>query len=263
MIGREAELKHLQNAYLDAFEDGETRVVTIAGEAGVGKSRLLYEFAEWGELRPERYFIFRGRATPESRNRPYGLFRDTLTFRFGLLADDPPSGSWRNSSRAAELTARAERPTCWLPVRLRSFRKPPPSSLARRPGGAGNPSPPHDRWLFRHAGSSRQRLSPARRSSSRRRRLARSIERPVPGRRSPAPAGRVRGPARAVNGGRLEAVGLAFRIDLKPLDRHETGRWSGFSEVDDVRAPSRSSRRTGGGEPLCLEELVRCSSTTT
>ena len=90
MIGREAELKHLQNAYLDAIEDGETRVVTIAGEAGVGKSRLLYEFAEWGELRPERYFIFRGRATPESRNRPYGLFRDTLTFRFGLLNDDPP-----------------------------------------------------------------------------------------------------------------------------------------------------------------------------
>src|SRR3989304_4453252 len=81
MIGREAELKPLQHAYLDAFEDGETRVVTVTGEAGVGKSRLLYEFAEWGELRPERYFIFRGRATPESRNRPYGLFRDTLTFR--------------------------------------------------------------------------------------------------------------------------------------------------------------------------------------
>jgi tetratricopeptide (TPR) repeat protein len=88
MVGREAELKHLQNAFLDAFEDGETHVVTITGEAGVGKSRLLYEYAEWGELRPERYFVFRGRATPEARGRPYALLRDTLAFRFGLQDDD-------------------------------------------------------------------------------------------------------------------------------------------------------------------------------
>jgi len=90
MVGREAELKHLQNAYLDAFEDSETRVVTIGGEAGIGKSRLLYEFAEWAELRPERYFVFRGRGTPEARHVLFGLFRDILTWRFGLQDDDPP-----------------------------------------------------------------------------------------------------------------------------------------------------------------------------
>jgi class 3 adenylate cyclase/tetratricopeptide (TPR) repeat protein len=90
MIGREAELKHLQNAFLDAFEDGETHIVTIAGEAGVGKSRLLYEFAEWGELRPEHYFIFRGRATPEARERPFGLLRDLLAYRFRVQDNDPP-----------------------------------------------------------------------------------------------------------------------------------------------------------------------------
>jgi predicted ATPase len=81
MIGREAELKHLQNAFLDAFEDGETHIVTITGEAGVGKSRLLYEFAEWGELRPEHYYIFRGRGTPEARERPFGLLRDLFAYR--------------------------------------------------------------------------------------------------------------------------------------------------------------------------------------
>ncbi len=90
MVGREAELKHLQNAFLDAFEDGETHVVTISGEAGVGKSRLLYEFGEWAELRPERFFVFRGRATPELRGLPFGLLRDLFAWRFSILDDDPP-----------------------------------------------------------------------------------------------------------------------------------------------------------------------------
>ncbi len=90
MVGLEAELKHLQNAFLDAFEDGETHVVTISGEAGVGKSRLLYEFAEWAELRPERYFVFRGRATPEARGLPFALLRDMFAWRFGIQDDDPP-----------------------------------------------------------------------------------------------------------------------------------------------------------------------------
>jgi len=90
MVGREAELKHLQNAFLDAFEDGEAHVVTISGEAGVGKSRLLYEFAEWSELRPERYFVFRGRATPESRHLPFALLRDIFAWRFAIQDDDPP-----------------------------------------------------------------------------------------------------------------------------------------------------------------------------
>jgi class 3 adenylate cyclase len=90
MIGRETELKHLQNAFLDAFEDGETHVVTITGEAGVGKSRLLYEFAEWAELRPERYFVFRGRGTAEARGLPFALVRDMFAWRFGMQDDDPP-----------------------------------------------------------------------------------------------------------------------------------------------------------------------------
>jgi class 3 adenylate cyclase len=44
MVGRETELKFLQDALMTAFEEGEGQVVTISGEAGVGKSRLLYEF---------------------------------------------------------------------------------------------------------------------------------------------------------------------------------------------------------------------------
>ncbi len=88
MIGRDAELDTLKNAYRDAFESAETRVAIIIGEAGVGKSRLLYEFDNWLELRPEHLFYFKGRATPNTQNVPYSLFRDLFANRFEILESD-------------------------------------------------------------------------------------------------------------------------------------------------------------------------------
>ncbi len=88
MIGRDAELDTLKNAYLDAMESAETRVAIIIGEAGVGKSRLLYEFDNWVELRPETIWYFKGRATPNTQNVPYALFRDLFANRFDILESD-------------------------------------------------------------------------------------------------------------------------------------------------------------------------------
>lgn len=88
MVGRDHELGMLQDAYADAYDLAETRVVTVVGEAGVGKSRLLYEFDNWLELRPEAVWFFKGRSTPNLRNVPYSLFRDLFAFRFGILDSD-------------------------------------------------------------------------------------------------------------------------------------------------------------------------------
>lgn len=88
MIGREAELLALQSAHTDAIESSETRVALIVGEAGVGKSRLLYEFDNWLELRPESVYYFKGRGTPNMQSVTHGLFRDLFAFRFGILDSD-------------------------------------------------------------------------------------------------------------------------------------------------------------------------------
>ncbi len=91
MVGREAELKHLQDAFHTAREDGELQVVTVTGDAGVGKSRLLHEFDNWAELRPDRFYYFRGRAFAGMQGTPYGLIRDLLTFRFQIQDSDAPA----------------------------------------------------------------------------------------------------------------------------------------------------------------------------
>jgi class 3 adenylate cyclase/tetratricopeptide (TPR) repeat protein len=90
-IGREAELQVLQNAYFDAVEGSETRVAMVSGDAGVGKSRLLYEFLNWAELRPEHFWLFKGRASAETQVLSYGVLRDLFSNRFEILESDSPA----------------------------------------------------------------------------------------------------------------------------------------------------------------------------
>ena len=72
------ELNYLQEALYSAVEDGEGQVVTITGEAGVGKSRLLYEFDNWIEIHGPEVRFFQGRGRQETQNLPYALLRDTI-----------------------------------------------------------------------------------------------------------------------------------------------------------------------------------------
>ena len=88
MIGREAEFEALQAAFKRLFAERQLLAVSVVGEAGLGKSRLLDEFQAWTEDRPERVFLFRGRATPQTQGQPFGLLRDIVAWRLQLSDDD-------------------------------------------------------------------------------------------------------------------------------------------------------------------------------
>ncbi len=89
MIGREAELGALQALFREVIETGGHQSALIAGEAGLGKSRLLYEFENWVDLQPVDVQLYRGRAWLETQNLPYGLMRNVFVFRCGIHDDDP------------------------------------------------------------------------------------------------------------------------------------------------------------------------------
>ena len=89
MVGREAELERLRDAYLAASE-GDPCLVTIVGEAGMGKSRLLDEFATWLDLLPDEIVFIQGRARQGTEHDAFSLIRDTVASRFEILDTDPP-----------------------------------------------------------------------------------------------------------------------------------------------------------------------------
>ena len=89
MIGREGELKILQDSFEAVVRSRSRRSVTVVGEAGVGKSRLLDEFENWLGLLPTPVFLLKGRATLDTSDLPYALLRDLFTSGLGILDDDP------------------------------------------------------------------------------------------------------------------------------------------------------------------------------
>ena len=88
LVGRAAEFKWLVDAYQGVLAAGGATCVSLVGEAGLGKSRLLHEFDNWLELRPEAVWFFHGRAQAHGRNIPYGLLRDLFAWRFEILESD-------------------------------------------------------------------------------------------------------------------------------------------------------------------------------
>lgn len=91
MIGRESELRTLQILFNRAMDERQIQIVTLSAEAGVGKSRLLYEFENWIELQATQVTYFKGRAIPETEHTPYGLWRDLFRLRFNIADSDPAS----------------------------------------------------------------------------------------------------------------------------------------------------------------------------
>lgn len=88
MVGREPEMTALQNGYQDAIQGGETRLMLITGDAGIGKTRLLNEFAGWVALQPRPPIILRGRAIASNQSVPYNVFRNLFANRFEILESD-------------------------------------------------------------------------------------------------------------------------------------------------------------------------------
>ena len=64
MVGRDRELELLRSLYQRSAEEGQPNLVTIYGDPGVGKSRLVAEFVGWAESLDPAPTIARGRCLP-------------------------------------------------------------------------------------------------------------------------------------------------------------------------------------------------------
>jgi len=88
MVGREAEFRAIQSAFEQCVNSRHVSVAIVKGEAGLGKSRLIYEFETWLDSRPSDYYLFKGRADEETMSLPYSLLRDVFSERFQILDSD-------------------------------------------------------------------------------------------------------------------------------------------------------------------------------
>ncbi len=99
--GRQVELAVLQRA-LDDASSGESRVIGVVGEAGVGKSRLCFEFAE--SCRQAGIRVLEARALSHAASTPFEPVIDLLRDYFRIMAED--DGARAREKVALRLRAR-------------------------------------------------------------------------------------------------------------------------------------------------------------
>jgi len=86
-VGRDAELGQLRAELDAAVADGGARVVTVIGEAGVGKSRLLRELTV---SLGDDVKVVRGRCLPYGEGITFWPLAEAVRSAAGITEDDPP-----------------------------------------------------------------------------------------------------------------------------------------------------------------------------
>jgi class 3 adenylate cyclase/tetratricopeptide (TPR) repeat protein len=88
LVGRQVELARLQALVTQARQSRSAQAITLVGDAGLGKSRLLRELVS-GLPSEAGCRLLASRSQPDSLLRPWGLLRDWLAAQFGIADTDP------------------------------------------------------------------------------------------------------------------------------------------------------------------------------
>ncbi|MBC7729606.1 MAG: AAA family ATPase [Microbacteriaceae bacterium] len=88
MVGRQAELQRLLDAVARTRQTRHAQALTLVGDAGLGKSRLLRELMAALTADPSGHRLLTVRAQPDGALRPWGLLRSLLAAEFGVADND-------------------------------------------------------------------------------------------------------------------------------------------------------------------------------
>ncbi|HST16343.1 MAG TPA: adenylate/guanylate cyclase domain-containing protein [Gaiellaceae bacterium] len=89
-VGRDAELARLQETYAAVASGGGPQLVTILGDAGVGKTRLVRELWEWFAERDSPPLRRTGRCLSYGQGITYWPLAEVLKEHFRILEGDSP-----------------------------------------------------------------------------------------------------------------------------------------------------------------------------
>ncbi|HEV2928485.1 MAG TPA: adenylate/guanylate cyclase domain-containing protein, partial [Propionibacteriaceae bacterium] len=118
LIGRGEELATLQRCYRQAFIEHAVQLVTILGEPGVGKSRLVREFAGFVDAQPELVAWRRGHCLSYGEAVGFWALGEVVKAQAGILESDDPREGAAKLDAAVRAVAGDASEREWLKARL-------------------------------------------------------------------------------------------------------------------------------------------------
>jgi class 3 adenylate cyclase/tetratricopeptide (TPR) repeat protein len=117
-VDRDDELELLKRTFARSVREPSVQLVTLIGEPGVGKSRLVREFFGFVDDRPETVFWRQGRCLPYGEGVTFWALGEVVKAQAGILASDGAvdAGKKLASATSALIADPAERE--WIRTRL-------------------------------------------------------------------------------------------------------------------------------------------------
>jgi predicted ATPase/class 3 adenylate cyclase len=88
-VGRDRELRQIKDLFHVCAEEGRAQLVSVTGIAGIGKSRLAWEFYKYFDGIAQTVYWHRGRCLAYGEGVTYWALADMVRWRCGIAEDDP------------------------------------------------------------------------------------------------------------------------------------------------------------------------------
>ena len=118
LVGRDTERTLLSTLLEKSIRDASCQLVTIMGEPGVGKSRMVYELQELVDARPELIRWRQGRCLPYGDGITFWALGEIVKAEAGILESDDPDQAISKLDRVLRARAFALEDTEWFRARL-------------------------------------------------------------------------------------------------------------------------------------------------
>lgn len=118
LVGRDHEITLLKSCYLRAIRDPCAQIVTLIGEPGVGKTRLVMELAGYVDEQPELVAWRQGRCLPYGRGITFWALGEIVRAQLGVLETDSEDEVAAKLDQALAATAEDASERHWLRAAL-------------------------------------------------------------------------------------------------------------------------------------------------
>jgi class 3 adenylate cyclase/tetratricopeptide (TPR) repeat protein len=118
LIGREQEFRELTDLLGRVMHDRRSRLVSLTGIAGIGKSRLAWELGRWVDAQPDEIAWHEGRAVAYGEGVAFAALAQMVRRRARIADGAPPELALRQLASSIEEFVRDEAERRWIEPRL-------------------------------------------------------------------------------------------------------------------------------------------------